>query len=296
VAGARGGDARILCQRIDGALRIRTDGATGGASQSGGNGVKPATRNGRDGVFAKVPKGFGPWGGKVVKNGDGSAGFLSLYPDSTRLVTVAYGEPGAAGSPGGNGGAPGAPGRGGDGGDITVACLDPPAIAPELASEGGTPGAGGQGGRGGPGGDGGRGGLNRMYYKHGKYVYDVLLDSNRKEAKWARDDWKVPQRAPSSAAQGPAGQHNETMLSAEPGCTGRCRCGRLEPEGLAERLGAGYLQQLLVWAERAPDRREAMAQWGLNLLDRLPGEPDAEHTALRESLERLLAETAKVAD
>jgi hypothetical protein len=291
-AGRRAGDVHIVCDRIDGSLRVIARGGSGGASQSGGNGVKPATVTGRNGSFTKTPKAFGPWGGRVIQNGDGSAGALGLYWPATRLATVSWGEPGPAGRTGGDGGAPGIPGRGGDGGEIAIACIEAPAVPPQLDSEAGPPGLCGSGGQGGAGGDGGEGGLHCLYYKHGKYEYTVLMNSRIQEAGWAREEWNVPVRANASRAKGAAGKANDTRHETEPGTGGSSACTRIAMAEAAERFGLGYIEQLRAWADRT-EAREAIARWGLALLEHLAGGADPGRTTLREALAGMVSRPAE---
>ena len=88
----------------------------------------------------------------------------------------------------------------------------------------------------------------------------------------------------------------ERFLSEEHGARGDARraghgrCQRVDLAELARSFALGYVEQVRAWAEGAPPEREAIARWGLALLDHLVGPDDPAGVRLRESLKGLLPE------
>tara|TARA_R100000049_G_C1955932_1_gene110740 strand:+ start:6043 stop:6765 length:723 start_codon:yes stop_codon:yes gene_type:complete len=117
--GGHAGQIDIVCESIDGELRLVAMGGNGGAAQSGGNGI--AGGKGGDMHGCSPPTAGGPGGdagtaGRPGKGGNGGTVSVSVYmplADPSQVqISVSAGTPGAPGRHG----APGAKGFGGNGG------------------------------------------------------------------------------------------------------------------------------------------------------------------------------------
>ena len=280
VPGMSGGVIGIACQRLVSVPQLLACGSPGGDSQGGGDGLKPATPAAGDGAFNKDKDG-GRFGGRVLKK-FGWSYFLS----------VAYGEHGRDGAKGGDGGAPGRPGPGGAGGTIDVSFGEASPPPRDARADPGAPGACGAGGKGAAGGDAGLGGLHRLYrYEWFKRTLERPMDSGNAEVVSARKTYKLAPRAASGKAGAP-GRDSDVRYEAQAGAPGEVRWQSVTPGDPASRFDAGFLRQLNGWAERAfecgePESAEAIARWGLSLVD--AGAAPADATALRRSLEQLLS-------
>jgi len=98
-------------------------------------------------------------------------------------------------------------------------------------------------------------------------------------------------RATSGKAGAP-GRDSDVRYEAQAGAPGAVRWQSVTLADLASRFDTGFLRQLNGWAERAfecgePESAEAIARWGLSLVD--AGAAPADATALRRSLEQLLS-------
>ncbi len=143
-AGQSAGHVTIVCDNLQGDLRIEARGGAGSDGQSGGDGADGLQgSDGEDGSLSGA-----------MKDDD----FIWIYKSSAKsLKEVSYGKKGVAGRAGGNGGKAGCGGQGGKKGEIRLECRKISNDV-DIVSVNGNNGADGEPGIGSQGGKGGRNG------------------------------------------------------------------------------------------------------------------------------------------
>lgn len=285
--GKSGGTLLVICGQCEGELQLIANGSPGGHGQRGGDGVKPKTPNGADGVFTQFAK-----NGDPVKSAFG--GGVKQKRSAKWYVSWARGQTGGNAVNGGNAGPSGSGGDGGSGGRIETLCLDPHA-AIDHSCQGGKAGSAGVPALAGPTGDPGVGGRNAICHIHGvfkdKKVVGFVSDKE-KNVKFYAERFSIPSRAPSGKVGAKAGQLATPPDPAHDGKSGQATRKDAFDDETESRVSLDYLELIFRRGKQRSEIDDTKGakerfEWILRCIE-IRSSSNPEIAVLRQAAERML--------